>query len=80
MLPWKPENLELWTLRLNLVMKGRDFATKYHKNENEMGPQIFGHTQNYPISCSFHRNSEKLVLMYKDLKAMLHIMEWASVS
>ena len=39
-----------------------------------MGPQIFGNTQNYLISCCFYSNSEKLVLQDRSLKAVVHIV------
>ncbi len=58
-LPWKPEILELHTLRLHFALKDYHFVAKADQHSSMMGPQIIGWANHGPINDSFHGNSEK---------------------
>ena len=48
------------TLRLNLAMKGRDFAVSPLGNPIHIDQQIIGPSWNFSFLASFHGHSEKL--------------------
>ncbi len=54
-------------------MKGKDFAPNPYNYLNCIGPQFFSLSQNCPLFAHFHRNSKKLVLKCRHLKAAVQI-------
>ncbi len=61
-------NLKMWTLRLNLEIKGWYFAAEPPEIPNDTDPQLLWLPQNCPLFARFYRNSKKLVLKCRCLK------------